>query len=269
MPRSATPRHYVMCRPDYFDVVYSINPWMDPERPTDNLTAIRQWETLRELYLELGHRVSLVPPLPGLPDMVYAANGATVVDGMVLGARFRNVERSAEGPAYLDWFREQGFARYQSPEYINEGEGDLLITEHWILAGNGFRSELASHQEAQEFFGRPVVSLQLVDPRYYHLDTALAVLSGDEITYNPQAFSPGSLAVLRRLFPDAILAEPEDAEVFALNAVSDGYNVVLPSTAATLAGQLKEREFNPIGVDMSELLKGGGGAKCCTLEVRT
>jgi N-dimethylarginine dimethylaminohydrolase len=257
-----------MCRPEFFEVRYAINPWMDPSKPVDTALAVAQWERLLALYTEAGHTVDLIEPVPGLPDMVYAANGATVVDGRVLGARFRNPERAEEGPAYLRWFREHGFPRLRDPEHVNEGEGDFLATRSWILAGRGFRSTPAAHLEAQEFFGRPVLGLDLVDPRYYHLDTALAVLDGDEIMYNPEAFSPGSRSVLRRVFPDALLASPADAAAFGLNAVCDGLNVFLPEAAPGLAEQLRARGYRPRPVDLSELLKGGGSVKCCTLELR-
>ncbi|MEU6970753.1 dimethylargininase [Kitasatospora aureofaciens] len=266
--RRARPRRYLMCRPTYFEVSYSINPWMDPAKPVDPELAVAQWEQLRRLYLDLGHQVDLIESLPGLPDMVYAANGATVIDGKVLGARFRNQERAAEGPAYQEWFRAHGYTDVLEPRHVNEGEGDFLVTGSWILAGTGFRSSPQGHAEAQEFFGRPLISLELVDPRYYHLDTALAVLDDDEVMYHPAAFSPGSRAVLERLFPTAVLADEADAEVFGLNAVSDGRHVVLPQAAVGLAEQLRGRGFEPIGVDLSELLKGGGSVKCCTLDVR-
>ncbi|WP_438290614.1 dimethylargininase [Streptomyces sp. HUAS TT7] len=267
--REATPRRLLMCRPSHYGVVYSINPWMHPEKPCDRDLALAQWEELYELYTSLGHSVDVIDPIPGLPDMVFAANGATVVDGKVLGARFRHAERTAEGPAYLSWFQEQGFDDCLWPEFINEGEGDYLLVGRRILAGTGFRTDLRSHAEAQEFFGLPVTGLTLVNPRHYHLDTALSVLSADEIMYYPDAFSPGSQSVLREMFPDAILASREDASVFGLNAFSDGYNVILPEAATGLAAVLRERGFNPIGVNLSELLKAGGSAKCCTLELRS
>ncbi|MEO6701959.1 MAG: amidinotransferase, partial [Jatrophihabitantaceae bacterium] len=114
----------------------------------------------------------------------------------------------------------------------------------------------------------PVVSLRLVMPTFYHLDTALAVLNTEEIMYYPPAFSDESQQVLRELYPDAILASDDDATVFGLNAVSDGLNVVLPELATGLAGQLRERGYQPIGVDLTELLKAGGSSKCCVLELR-
>jgi N-dimethylarginine dimethylaminohydrolase len=266
--RTARPRHYLMCKPTFFDVVYSINPWMDPAEPTSTMLGLTQWKSLHDLLTELGHTVDVVEPVPGLPDMVFAANGATVVDGRVLVARFRHRQRTDEAPAYEEWFRLHGWAPVRQADHINEGEGDFLFTGGTLLAGTGFRSAPAAHAEAEDFFGTPVLSLTLVDPRFYHLDTALAVLDHDEVMYNPEAFTPESNALLAERFPDAILASADDAGVFGLNAVSDGLHVVLPHQAHRLHGQLRERGYEPIGIDLTELLKGGGGVKCCTLELR-
>jgi len=257
-----------MCAPTYFAVDYAINPWMDPTAPVDTDLAMTQWSALVRTHRELGHQVDLIDPVPGLPDMVFAANGGTVIDGVALAAQFRYPERAAEAPAYLDWFARNGFDTREA-KAVNEGEGDLLLAGRYLLAGTGFRTELAAHAQAQEEFGRPVIGLQLVDPRFYHLDTALCVLGGPAgIAYLPEAFSPGSQRVLRRLFPDAIVAELADAEVLGLNAVSDGVNVVLPVQAKGFAAQLSLVGYRPVGVDLSELRKAGGGPKCCTLVVR-
>jgi N-dimethylarginine dimethylaminohydrolase len=257
-----------MCRPEHFEVSYAINPWMRPGEPVDRERAIAQWEVLRRTYLDLGHRVELIDPVPGLPDMVYAANGATVVDGTVLGARFRHPERAAEAVAYRAWFAEAGY-RVVEPEFVNEGEGDLLVVGDVVLAGHGFRTDPRAHAEAAVALGREVVALRLVDPRFYHLDTAVAVLDHATIAWLPEAFAPQAQEVLRTRFPDAVVADPADAAVLGLNAVCDGRNVVLPAQATGLAAALRERGYTPVPVDLSELLKGGGGPKCCTLEVRS
>ncbi|NEB81859.1 amidinotransferase [Streptomyces sp. SID14478] len=259
-----------MCPPAHFKVTYSINPWMDPAKPVDVPLAVAQWEDLRDRYRALGHTVEVLAPRPGLPDMVFAANGATVLDGRVLGARFAHPEREAEAVAHLEWFREHGYTEVHEPVHINEGEGDFAVTASYVLAGRGFRASPLSHGEAQEVFGRPVIGLDLVDPRFYHLDTALAVLDdrADQVMYYPQAFSAGSREVLRRMFPDALVVDEADAMSFGLNAVSDGLHVLLPQGAIGLFAPLRERGFEPVGMDLSELLKGGGSVKCCTLELR-
>ena len=266
--RIATPRRYLMCRPEHFEVSYAINPWMDVTRGADRELALKQWEDLRRTYLALGHEVEVITPEAGLPDMVFAANGGLVVEGRALGARFTHAERRAEGPAYLAWLAEAGLKDVTEPVHVNEGEGDFLVVGDLVLAGTGFRTDPGAHLEVQEFFGVPVVSLVLVDPRYYHLDTALAVLDDANVAYYPGAFSDGSRRVLERLFPDAVLASADDAAVLGLNAVSDGRHVLLSDQAHALHEQLRERGYVPVGVDLSELLKAGGSVKCCTMELR-
>lgn len=268
MPRTATKRHFLMCRPTYFDVSYAINPWMDPGSPVDRNLAMVQWEELRSTYERLGHRVDLIEPIPDLPDMVFAANGAFVVDGRVYGAQFRNPERADEAPAYRSWFETIGYSEVSTPKQVNEGEGDFTVAGDVILAGTGFRTDHAAHLEVQEYFGRPVVSLRLVDPRFYHLDTALVVLDESNVAYYPAAFSEGSQQVLSTLFPDAVVATEADALAFGLNSVSDGRHVVIATDARDLINALADRGYEPVPVRLPELLKAGGGAKCCTLELR-
>jgi N-dimethylarginine dimethylaminohydrolase len=266
--RVATPRSYLMCPPEYFAVTYAINPWMRPDAPVDPAVAMRQWAALRATYESLGHSVSTIEPVAGLPDMVFAANGATVIDGTVLGVRFRYPQRAAEAAAYLSWFRSHGYPRVHAPVFVNEGEGDILVSGQTVLAGYGFRSDEAAAGELASVFGRRVVSLRLVDPRFYHLDTALCVLDASTAMYYPAAFDDAGRAALASVFAELIEAKDEDAEVLGLNAVSDGRHVVLARQATELARSLAARGFEPVPVDMSELLKAGGGAKCCTLELR-
>ncbi|RZT18562.1 N-dimethylarginine dimethylaminohydrolase [Mycobacterium sp. BK558] len=266
--RTARPRRYVMTCPEYFSVEYVINPWMDTSTPVDTGRAVAQWEALRRTYLDLGHTVDLVAPVAGLPDMVYAANGGMVVNGKAVVARFAYQERAAEAVAYAAWMADNGFAATET-RHVNEGQGDLLLAGSMILAGHGFRTDRRAHHEIAEHLGMPLVGLELVDPRFYHLDTALAVLDDTTVAYYPPAFDEQSRTTLRELFPDAIEVATADAYVLGLNAVSDGLNVVLPAAATGFADQLRDNGFRPIGVDLSELLKGGGSVKCCTLEVHS
>ncbi|GAB3610201.1 arginine deiminase-related protein [Humibacter ginsengiterrae] len=274
-PTHLVPSHrtYLMCRPEHFTVSYRINPWMHPQEPTDTQNALDQWTTLYETFIRLGHEVHLIDPIPGLPDMVYTANGGFIIDGIAYGALFTYPQRAPEGPAFMDWFGQHGF-RVVEPKQVNEGEGDILLVGTRILAGTGFRSSVESHRELHEVFGREVVTLNLVDPRFYHLDTAISVLDplkDDEnanIAYVPAAFDEPSRRKLEQLYPDAIIVSEEDAGILGLNSISDGYNVVIAQRAVGFEKQLRERGYNPIGVDLSELLRGGGGVKCCTLELR-
>ena len=273
--RRTRPRHFLMCPPTYFDVAYAINPWMDPSVPVDRELALAQWTALVEAYRAAGHRVDLLDPVPGLPDMVYAANGAFALDGRVLPARFAYAERAAEAAVHAEWHRSHGTGYdapvIATPAAVNEAEGDFAVLRDRILAGHGFRTARAAHGELAALTDREVISLELVDPRLYHLDVALTVLDDerDHLAYYPGAFSPETRRVLAERFPDAILATREDAYAFGLNCVSDGRNVFIPAGAAELRMQIAAAGYRPVSIDLSELARGGGSVKCCTQEIRT
>ncbi|GAA4472211.1 amidinotransferase [Rhodococcus olei] len=257
-----------MCPPTYFDVAYRINDWMDPGTPVDHELAGRQWQSLVDAFRGLGHRVHLIDPVAGLPDMVFVTDSGTVVDGVALGARYRSEHRAPEADHVLRWFEANGLRRAVRPRYINEGGGDFLVVGEMIFAGTGFRTDERAHAEAEWAFGKRVVTLRLVDPHYYHLNTAMGVLDDRTVAYLPSAFDERSVTVLRSLFPDAVIATEADTRWLALNLVSDGHNVVMAAQATALAAQLRARGYNPVPVDMSEFLKSGGGIRCCTLELR-
>lgn len=288
--RQSRSRHFLMCPPRYFDVTYAINPWMDPSTPVSPQRALGQWTMLVEEYARFGHRVDLLDPVPGLPDMVFAANGATVVDGRVLEASFARPERQAEAGWHAAWHRMHGLLGVDSGGYgaaeqraahsVNEAEGDFAVVgvpsadgskgRTRVLAGYGFRTSLAAHQELALLTGAEVVSLELVDPRFYHLDVALTVLDDDAglIAYYPPAFSALSRADLARLYPDALIATEADALAFGLNSVSDGLNVFVAAGAVQFIDTLQRYGFAPVPIDLSELIKAGGSVKCCTQEIR-
>jgi N-dimethylarginine dimethylaminohydrolase len=273
MTAEPRPRRYLMCAPEYFAVEYAINPWMDPTQPVDAELARQQWEDLRRTLIGLGHTVDTLTPVAGLPDMVFAANGAFTVDGIAYGARFRFPQRTAEAAAHREYYEaDPATWKFVEPQQINEGEGDFAYVPQahggLVLAGYGFRTEPAAHAEVQGVFGRPVVSLRLVDPPIYHLDVALAAIDDENIAYYPGAFSAGSQRALRQLFPNAVLAEQDDAMAFGLNLVSDGRHVVLPAEAAGLAAKLTDAGYVAVAVELSEFKKGGGSVKCCVAELR-
>ncbi len=260
-----------MCPPEHFTVEYAINPWMDTTVPVDAALALKQWQLLHQALGDLGHTVHVLDPKPGLPDMVFAANGAFSVDGTVYGARFRHPQRAAEADVHREFYETTGWT-FAEPAHVNEGEGDFAYLPAayggLVLAGQGFRTEPAAHAEAQEVLGRPVVSLKLVDPAFYHLDTALAALDDRHIAYYPGAFSPASQRVLAQLFPDAVLADRADAEAFGLNLISDGRHVILNTEATAMGDKVRAAGYFPVHVELSELKRGGGSIKCAVAELR-
>jgi len=256
-----------MCPPTYFAVRYRINPWMHPEDPVDVDRANVQWRRLHAALVELGHTVEVMSPRPGLPDMVFSANGGLVIGRRALIPRFKHPERAGETRHFAAALRRLGIREMHRASYINEGEGDFLATGGRLLAGFGPRTQRRALDEASAFFGVPVTALRLVDPRFYHLDTALGRIDERTIAYWPEAFSPDSRRVLAELFPDAIIADEEDANALALNLVSDGSTVITAPGRPRLCSQIAERGPLVLELPTDELRKAGGGAKCCVLEL--
>jgi N-dimethylarginine dimethylaminohydrolase len=191
-----------------------------------------------------------------------------------LPARFANTEREAEAAVHASWHQRNGIlyggGDVQPAIAVNEAEGDFAVLSSTILAGYGFRTTPEAHRELATLTGREVISLELIDPRLFHLDLALSVLDDerDHIAYYPDAFSQRSRQLLDDLFPHALIANELDAYAFGLNMVSDGLHVFIPAGARLLREELATAGYWPISVDLSELIKGGGGVRCCTQEIR-
>ncbi|MDR1710868.1 MAG: N-dimethylarginine dimethylaminohydrolase [Propionibacteriaceae bacterium] len=265
-PQART-RRFLMVPPTEFTVNYEINPWMDKRKPVDTERAMAQWEALVAAYREHGHDVRLLEGMPGLPDMVFSANGGLSVDGIFYTALFTHPQRVAEAVWHAAWHQTHGSRVVQATQ-INEGEGDFAVVGERILAGHGFRTSLAAHAELADVTGREVVSLRLVNPSFYHLDTALTVLDETTVAYYPGAFDADSQETLARLYPTAIRVAEADAHHFALNSLSDGLHVFCAADAAGFIDQLAERGYAPVPLDLSEFRLAGGGIKCCTQELR-
>jgi N-dimethylarginine dimethylaminohydrolase len=268
--------------PTHFDVSYSINPWMQPGAwaadPDKYRNAARQsFEALARALAAAGARLEIMPGIAGLPDMVFPANAALVLDRRVLVARFRYPERQGEERYFLDHLRvlmKRGLfdAVEQFPAGVfQEGAGDCIwdVNRGRFWAGFGQRSARQAADEAAAFFGRKVTPLELVSPRFYHLDVCFCPLSGGEILYYPPAFSAAALKVIRdATAPDALIeATDEDAARFNVNAVNIGKRVVMASASPSLVARLAERGYQVTDVDLGPFIMSGGGAYCMTLRL--
>lgn len=258
----------LMCAPDHFDIEYEINPWMHEDNPVSRQLAMQQWSDLRDIYTALGWQVELVEPVAGLPDMVFTANGAFVMGKKVVLPRFRHPDRHEESEKFKAWFEAAGYTDLYMPKYDFEGEGDALLWNDTLFVGYPWRSDKASHKEIAEYLGVKVVSLQLADARFYHLDTAFTVVDKNTVALYPKGFTPESVAAVRALVPNVIEATDEDALAYGLNAMSDGKQVVIPQGANHLAEKYRELGLAVTETPITEFQKSGGGVKCLTLELR-
>ncbi len=260
---------FLMCPPTYYNIEYEINPWMSRLHAAEASVARAQWDNLyNTLTQRCGATVELVEAVPSLPDLVFTANAGLVHGRTVILSRFRFPVRSGEEPVFAQWFREHGFEVVELPEDVFfEGAGDALRCGEHLFAGYHFRSEIRSHSAVAEILGQRVLSLQLVDPRYYHLDTCFCPLEDGRLIYYPPAFDDYGRKVIEEYVPERIEVQDADAARFGCNAVSIAKNVVLSAGCTRLVHDLTDAGFAVHSVNLSEYLKSGGSAKCLTLRL--
>ena len=272
----------LMTDPAWFDVSYEINPWMRPglwraDAEGQARAARASFEALRTALTTAGATVETIDGARGLPDMVFAANAAVVLDGKVLVARFRPAERQGEEARYLAAFaalKARGLVSdvaQIAPGLFQEGAGDALWDAHrgQFWTGYGQRSDRAASDAVAAFFGRPVVALELASPSFYHLDTCFCPLANGHILYYPAAFTPASLAEIRARVPASRLIEADDEAAAALcvNAVSIGDTVVMAKAPASLRRGLAAHGYRTVEVDLAPFILSGGAAFCLTLRL--
>lgn len=261
-----------MCAPDHYGVDYVINPWMEHNcGKTDRALAQKQWTGLHDALAKHAD-IALIEPQPRLPDMVFTANAGMVLGETAIASRFRSPERQGEEVFFRAWFKDNGFNLAPWPKNIFfEGAGDVLIDrgQHIIWAGFGFRSDETSSALLEKLFSRGTIGLQLVDPRFYHLDTCFCPLAGGYLMYYPPALAPESQEEIISLVPEdkRIVVSEEDALSFACNAVDLEQHVFLNAATPALKQKLQTADFKTVITPLSEFLKAGGTAKCLTLKL--
>lgn len=264
---SSQPR-ILMCPPDHYGIEYEINPWMNRSLGAVRELAFRQWKHLHDTLAGLGVRVETMTPQPGLPDLVFTANAGLMFRNTFLSSRFRHEVRARESPFFDAWFAANGFAVEHLPENtFHEGAGDALFCGDTLFAGYRTRSDATAHQWVGEKLGVRVLPLELVNPRFYHLDTCFCPLAPGVALYFPDAFDGYGKRVLATHVPKLIPVAEEEAHRFGCNAVAVGPTVVHNSRCPRMAADLARAGFRSIEVELDEFLKAGGSAKCLTLRL--
>lgn len=261
-------KQVLMCPPTYFNVTYDINPWMTANvNHVNNQDAVDQWNVLYAM-IRSAAQIRLVPPIPNLPDMVFTANaGFQFNNKNIILSRFRHPERQGEEGYFADWFEANGYTVHRTKNYF-EGQGDLLRDGHSRLwMGTGFRTDLGAADEVETLVDQWVEPLELVDPRWYHLDTCFCPLPNGELLWYPGAFSRQSQDLIRSRFDTTIDVCEEDALTFCCNSVCIMNNVFTPVCSDLVTTMLDKFGYDHKMFDLSEFIKAGGSAKCLVMDL--
>jgi N-dimethylarginine dimethylaminohydrolase len=259
-------RKLLLCPPDHYGIEYEINPWMSRARGAEVEVARAQWKALETALARLECEIFLVPPQPRLPDMVFTANAGLAVGKRFIPSNFRHEERAGEAPLFANWMAEHGYEITWLPKDLYfEGEGDALFGGDALFCGYKFRSDIRSHHAVAEMLGCLTVSVELVDERFYHLDTCFCPLPDGGAFWFPKAFDEYGQRAIREHVTDLIDVSEDEAAHFSCNAVVLGRQIVLPEGAPKLVEILADRGYECHALPMTEFLKAGGACKCLTM----
>lgn len=253
----------LMCRPDYFEIAYEINPWMDIDNQVDKSKATKQWQAVYDAYRVAGVTIDLIDQVKGLPDMTFTANGGIVYGKKFIVSNHQFTERRGEEAHFEKWFRDHGYTTYRLKTH-QSGEGDALFFRDTLYMGYGFRSDRKSHAEVGKILGVKTVSLRLIDPYFYDFDTAFCPVGDEAILYYPEAFDAASCEILKKL-PHTIPLATKEAESFDCNSVFVKDTLFMSYINPHLQRELDKLGVNAKVFDLSEFKKSGGGIKCITL----
>ena len=197
-------RDLLLCPPDYYGIEYEINPWMSRARGADTPLVQAQWRGLHEKLLSLGCNVHLVPPKPKLPDMVFTANAGLTVGRKFIPSNFRHKERAAEAPLFA---RLDGGTRLRNHlaaggSIFRRGRRRALCRRRaflWLQVSHRRRARIG---RVAEIFNCLVISVELVDPRFYHIDTCFCPLTDGGAVWFPAAFDEYGQRTIRDHVPE-------------------------------------------------------------------
>ncbi|WP_418959812.1 dimethylarginine dimethylaminohydrolase family protein [Streptomyces tritici] len=262
-------KRFLLCSPDHFDVTFEINPWMSARRRPDRKQSWAEWDALVAALRAAGAEVHHFPSLPGLSDMVFPTDVGVVGGDRFVRGRFRHPERRDEAAHGATWLLEHGFTEIPWPDdpgmYL-EG-GDVLRFGDVLLCGNGPRTSPRAAEHLSRVFDVPVVTVPLVDPRFYHLDMSFCPLDARRAVYAPDAWDREGRRAVAELVPEPLIISMEEALTFSANSVVVGRTVVMPSCPSRIRTQLEDWGFTVCVSPVGEFLKAGGGIRCMALDL--
>jgi N-dimethylarginine dimethylaminohydrolase len=267
----------LFCPPTYFEIRDVKNPFMRGAEPVDAEKAQSQWEGVRRAFEEAGVVTEVIPAVPDLEDMVFANNQVFVGQSrknerFIVPSHMRFPSRQREVPCFVEWFRGRGYRVMEldlSNEFL-EGHGDLLwhADGSKVWAGFGYRSSRGGVERfaaAMRELDVEVIPLELVDGRFYHLDTCFAPLTAEAVLIYPGAFSRVVLDSIRANCPRVHEVDEQEALGFVCNGVAANGRFLTPRLDSGLVRALAREGLEPMVVATSEFEKSGGSVCCLKL----
>lgn len=250
-------KSFLMCRPKHYYV-----PWLDEQ------LVVQQWDDLKDRISEYDGETLFVSSKPDQTRMTFSADaGLTFKDqNIAVLSNFRNDDRKYEEQYFLEWFLERGYAVKTLESYFESG--DVARFNNVMIGGYGPRTDLLAYAEISNTVMTPaIITVQMANPAFYHLNQAFCPLDGTEYLIYPGAFNEAGLAAIRQLGGSEITVSSGEAVKMACSSVCVGRTIMMPSGCPQIKADLEQRSYKVVEIDVSEFLKAGEGCKALALEL--
>jgi len=256
-------KHLLLTEPTHYRISYQINPFMHIDRQPNPTKARDEHAAIVAAHVRAGRIVKLMPSANDCPDMIYTANAAIVRGNRAILSKLPK-ERQGESGYHHSWLAGLGLEVIRAP-FLFSGQGDALPCGNLLLTGYGHRTDRRMHPFLHEQLGYEVIPLHTVNPLWFDLDLAVAILDDHTIAYCPDALDLQSRHTLASIGLDLMEVELKEASSFALNLISDGETITMTAGAPRFAARLRAHGFSVIELETTEIHKGGGGVRCTAL----
>lgn len=260
---------FLMCSPEHYEEALPLCQRTLARVSVNGTLARAQWQILYKVLTDqIGAEVELIEPVRGLPNMVFAAHAGIVSGKTFIRSNYRVKERQPEGAFFEKWFEEHGYSVATIAKgFIFDGEGDMIPHARQLFYGYHSKSELHMPELVSAKMELGPASLQLIDDRFHHLDTCLAVLNPDTILYYRDAFSEGANQILRDTVKNCIVLRRDEALAWACNSIVIDKRIIISNECHLSSEMLRLLGYRVYRIDISEFRKACISVKSLVLRI--
>jgi N-dimethylarginine dimethylaminohydrolase len=253
-------KYFVVCRPTFYDIKYQINPWMNFHGFNKNM-AIDQWNSFCDRIKEFGAEVLQVKPREDLPDMTFTSDNGLFLksENIFVVSNHKHEERSREQWWFHEFFFNRNASIITTANYFCGS--DAVFFEDTLIGGYGFRTDKELYDEIRPLLDKDPIVVKLVNPYFFTLNSCFCPLNNSDYLIYEDAFDE---------FPSLgrkISVPGVEAKNFACSSLVIGNKVLISKNCPITCEKLKEFGYEPVELEMSELMKSGGACKALALEI--
>lgn len=261
-------KRVILCQPEYMSIREVINETQKhfEDEGIHIERAVEQHNQLVSILRNYKIEVILLPYHKKYPEQVFTRDIGFTLGQTIFVAKMASDVRQGEEAVLQQWLDDEEISYYNLAEDLIEG-GDVIIDRKTIYVGLSNRTNQRAVDHLQSLLTQFNVIAIPFKERYLHLDCVFNVISPDIALIYPEALTKKDIELFSSRYN---LLEVSKEEQFTLgtNVLAIGNKRILSLPVnKNVNKNLRDRGFEVIEVDITEIIKSGGSFRCCTLPI--